>query len=193
MPPSACAARWLTVPAPPLPACRGRARLSLPLLSARLASAGERLNAGGARLERGLEACARQSSARLDKVAGRSLPLLAARLDQGRQRLAAQRLVPGLLSARLAEGRRHLAATQRVMVSLNPDNVLKRGYARITGPDGTTLTTRAAAAGAPLRCISTMARWMRPPGAPPVPPRAAPASRARRIAAPAPRQDDLFG
>jgi exodeoxyribonuclease VII large subunit len=102
------------------------------------ASAGERLNAGGARLERGLEACARQSSARLDKVAGRlSLPLLAARLDQGRQRLAAQRLVPGLLSARLAEGRRHLAATQRVMVSLNPDNVLKRGYARITGPDGT--------------------------------------------------------
>jgi exodeoxyribonuclease VII large subunit len=81
------------------------------------------------------------------------------------------------------------------MVSLNPDNVLKRGYARITGPDGTTLTTRAAAAGAPLTLhFHDGTLDAAPTGAPPVPPRAAPRlARKADSAAPAPRQDDLFG
>ena len=75
-----------------------------------------------------------------------SLPLLASRLTQARERLAHQRLTPAMLSARHSADRQRLDATTRVMASLNPDNVLKRGYVRVTGADGRTLVARDMAA-----------------------------------------------
>ena len=63
------------------------------------------------------------------------------------QRLAALRLSPALVERGIAAARDRLSGTVRVMASLNPDNVLKRGYARVTGASGRTLTTAEAARG----------------------------------------------
>jgi exodeoxyribonuclease VII large subunit len=75
-----------------------------------------------------------------------SAPLLAARLDQAQHRLAALRLAPALVTRRIAEQRGRLEALARLMVSLNPDNILERGYVRVTAEDGRTLVSRDAAA-----------------------------------------------
>lgn len=76
-----------------------------------------------------------------------SAPLLAARLDRARDRLASARLAPALVQRGIDGGRDRLAALARVALSLNPDRVLERGYVRVTAADGRTLTSRAAAAG----------------------------------------------
>lgn len=76
-----------------------------------------------------------------------SAPLLAARLERARDRLAAARLAPALVTRRIDTARGQLAALGRIAQSLNPDNVLERGYVRVTASDGRTLTSRAAAAG----------------------------------------------
>ncbi len=76
-----------------------------------------------------------------------SAPLLAARLERARDRLASARLAPALVTRRIDTARGQLAALARIAQSLNPDNVLERGYVRVTAPDGRTLTSRAAAAG----------------------------------------------
>ncbi len=86
----------------------------------------QRLDQAAERLRRGLvdrTHLARNAFQRLDSRL--SLPLLSARLDRAQERLA------GLA---------------RLHASLNPDAVLQRGYVRVTGADGATLTTRAAAA-----------------------------------------------
>lgn len=87
----------------------------------------------------------------------------AQRLDQGAERLRRalvdrthlarnafqrvdSRLSLPLLSARLDRAQERLAGLARLHASLNPDAVLQRGYVRVTGADGATLTTRAAAA-----------------------------------------------
>jgi exodeoxyribonuclease VII large subunit len=75
-----------------------------------------------------------------------SAPLLAARLDHARQRLTAQRLAPALVTARIAGQRDRLDGLGRLMTSLNPDNILDRGYVRVTAADGRTLVSKAAAA-----------------------------------------------
>ena len=61
------------------------------------------------------------------------------------QRLDSRLSLP-LLSARLDRAQERLAGLARLHASLNPDAVLQRGYVRVTGADGATLTTRAAAA-----------------------------------------------
>jgi len=60
------------------------------------------------------------------------------------QRVAARLSLP-LLGARLAAARGRLDGLARLFVSLDPDKVLARGYARVSGPGGRTLTTRSAA------------------------------------------------
>jgi exodeoxyribonuclease VII large subunit len=105
------------------------------------------LDEAGERLRRGLAGRAQAAGVQLQRVAGRlSLPLLAARLERARERLAAQRLNPALLSARLREDGRRLDGVARVMASLNPDAVLARGYVRVTGEDGRTLVGSSQAA-----------------------------------------------
>ena len=74
-----------------------------------------------------------------------------------------------------------------------------RGYVRVTGPDGTTLTDRAAAAAQPSLTLKFRDGDLQvapgetpPPSPPPQPSRAAPRRRVRDSGT-APAQDDLFG
>ena len=109
----------------------GRERLAaradrLPSPQALLGQQVQRLDDLGERLRRGLGARTQLARGELQRVAGRlSLPLLTARLNQGQTRL---------------EG------LARLVQSLNPDGVLRRGYVRVTGGQGQTLISRAGAA-----------------------------------------------
>jgi exodeoxyribonuclease VII large subunit len=134
------------------PLALGRERLEarvqrLPRTEAVLAPFVQRLDELGDRLRRGLgERIVVARQALQSDGARLSVPLLAARLDQAKHRLAAQRLAPALMTRRIAEQRGRLEALARLMVSLNPDTVLERGYVRVTAADGRTLVSRAAAA-----------------------------------------------
>jgi exodeoxyribonuclease VII large subunit len=134
------------------PLLLGRERLDvrrqrLPRPDALLSPFAQRLDDLSERLRRGLRERIVVARSMLQRDAGRlSLPLLAARLDRARDRLAAQRLAPALVTARIAAQRDRLDGLARVMVSLDPDRVLERGYVRVTAADGRTLVSRAAAA-----------------------------------------------
>lgn len=86
---------------------------------------------------------------RLDDLGERLRRGLGARITTARQALLhdGARLSAPLLAARLASARDRLEALARLAKSLNPDSVLERGYARVTGVDGRTLVSRAAAVG----------------------------------------------
>jgi len=117
----------------------------LPQPQALLAGPTQALDAAGDRLGRALATRAQVAGMALQRVGGRlSLPLLAARLERARERLAAQRLSPVLLRRRQGDAAQRLAAVTRVMASLNPDNVLARGYVRVTA-EGRTLVDAGAA------------------------------------------------
>lgn len=109
----------------------GRERLlaraeRLPKLQALFSPHAQRLDQAAERLRRGLVDRTHLARGAFQRIDSRlSLPLLSARLDRAQERLA------GLA---------------RLHASLNPDAVLQRGYVRVTGPDGATLTTRAVAA-----------------------------------------------
>ncbi len=130
----------------------GRERLAvrvqrLPKAENLLAAPVQKLDELSERLRRGLSERIVIARTALQKDASRlSAPLLAARLTHAQGRLAAQRLSPALLTARVGNGQERLAAMTRVMASLNPDNVLARGYVRVTGADGRTLTDAVVAA-----------------------------------------------
>ncbi|MEC7400158.1 MAG: exodeoxyribonuclease VII large subunit, partial [Pseudomonadota bacterium] len=81
--------------------------------------------------------------------------------------------------------------TVRVMRSLDPDAVLARGYVRVTGADGRTLTDRAAAGKEEALTLKFRDGDLAavPVGAPAAPP----AKRPKRQSAAAPGQEDLFG
>lgn len=109
----------------------GRERLlaraeRLPKPQALFSPHAQRLDQAAERLRRGLVDRTHLARGAFQRIDSRlSLPLLSARLDPAQERLA------GLA---------------RLHASLNPDAVLQRGYVRVTGPDGATLTTRAVAA-----------------------------------------------
>ncbi len=109
----------------------GRERLAaraerMPAPQALLTPHAQRLDDLAERLRRGLSDRTMLARGQLQRVAGGlSAPLLKARIN------AAQGRLDGLA---------------RLFVSLDPDQVLARGYVRVTGPDGRTLTTKAAAA-----------------------------------------------
>lgn len=134
------------------PLALGRERLEarvqrLPRAEALLSPYTQRLDDLGERLRRGLRENIVAARERLQRDATRlSVPLLRGRLDRARDRLAAQRLAPSLITARIAAQRDRLEGLNRVMRSLDPDAVLTRGYVRVIGADGRTLTSQAAAA-----------------------------------------------
>jgi exodeoxyribonuclease VII large subunit len=174
----------------------GRERLTaraqrLPSAQTLLDAPTQRLDEAGERLRRGLATRAQVAGVQLQRVAGRlSLPLLAARLERARERLAAQRLTPAMLNARLREDTRRLDGVTRVMASLNPDAVLARGYVRVTGADGRTLVGRAQAGAEPRLTLHFRDGRL---DAAPLDHAAPPAPRPPR-AKPTPLiQDDLFG
>ncbi|MEY4722245.1 MAG: hypothetical protein RIQ46_1970 [Pseudomonadota bacterium] len=122
-----------------------RARL-LPRPETLLSPQAQKLDDLADRLRRGLGERIVVARTALQGAAGRlSAPLLAARLDRARDRLAAQRLAPALVTKRVDTGRERLDGLARLMQSLDPDRVLERGYVRVTGADGRTLVSRAAA------------------------------------------------
>ena len=85
---------------------------------------------------------------RLDQAADRLRRALIDRTHLARgafQRIDSRLSLP-LLSARLDRAQERLGGLARLHASLNPDAVLQRGYVRVTGADGVTLTDRAAAA-----------------------------------------------
>ncbi len=85
---------------------------------------------------------------RLDEVAERFRRAFADRTRLARADLqrVADRLSLPLLTARVQAAHGRLDGLARLFNSLDPDRVLARGYVRVTGHDGRTLTTRAAAA-----------------------------------------------
>ena len=109
----------------------GRERLAarvqrLPAPTALLSGHSQRLDDAADRLRRGLVQRTQLARGELQRVAGRlSAPLLQARASAASERLG---------------------ALVRLFRSLDPDQVLARGYARITGRSGQTLVDRAAAA-----------------------------------------------
>ena len=181
------------------PLTLGRERLAaraqrLPAPQSLLDGPAQMLDDAGDRLRRGLSERIVVARSALQQTAGRlSLPLLAARLARAGDRLAAQRLTPVLLSSRQAKDAQRLDAVSRIMASLNPDNVLKRGYVRVTSANGLTLINRAQAAAEPALILHFRDGELAvAPGDAPAPPPARPAP--RRVAkADAPGQEDLFG
>lgn len=102
---------------------------------------GERLRAAlGLRLSEARGALARTSGALRPAV-------LEARLGLARERLARQRLDADVLGRIAGRAGERLAALERVLVQLDPDAPLQRGYARVEASDGRTVLDRAVAAG----------------------------------------------
>ncbi len=138
------------------PVTLGRERLAaraqrLPRPEALLAAPAQRLDELGERARRALRERIVAARSSLQNGAGRlSVPLLASRLARAADRLGAVRLAPALLTARIAAQAGRLDALRRLMQSLNPDNILDKGFVRVTGSDGQTLMTRAQAAGVPM-------------------------------------------
>lgn len=137
------------------PVSLGRERLEaraqrLPRPEALLSPYAQKADEFAERLRRGLaERIAVARSALQRDSSHLSAPLLRSRLHRAQDRLDAQRLVPAQLTARLAAARERLDALARLMVSLNPDAILDRGYVRVTAADGRTLVSKAAAAKEP--------------------------------------------
>lgn len=132
---------------------------------------------------------------KLDDLATRLGHGLRERAARARERLQSDRarLNAPLLRNRVQQAQERLAAVARLMVSLDPDNVLKRGYVRVVGPDGTITDKAEAAKQAALTLKFRDGELVVAPGdAPPPKP-----ARARKPAGPKkgtpPAQDDLFG
>ncbi len=153
----------------------------------------ERLEARVRRMPR-IEALLAPQAQKLDDLSGRLRQGLRDRAGAAREALAHDRvrLSPALLRHRVERAQDRLAAAKRLMDTINPNNLLQKGYVRVTGTQGQTLVDAAAAKGeaaltlhfrdGPLD-VAPLAGVQRKP---------TPVPSARRKEPPA-RQDDLFG
>ncbi len=138
------------------PLALGRERLEarvqrLPKGEALLSPFAQRLDELGERLRRGLSERIVAARSALQKDAARlSAPLLASRLERGRERLAAQRLVPALVERRVAESRERVSLLWRMTEQLSPRRVLERGYAIVRNAEGRPVMSAALAAAEPV-------------------------------------------
>jgi exodeoxyribonuclease VII large subunit len=173
----------------------GRERLQaradrLPKREALLEPHAQRLDDLAERLRRGLRDRAAQGREQLSNL--RLAPAALRRnLREAQRALAGQKLVPALVERPLAERRQRLAALARLAEQLHPDRPLQRGYVRVTGPDGRTITDSAVAAGESTLTLKfrdgtldVATGGTSPPPAP---------RRKPRKTRTAPKQDDLFG
>ncbi|OYU36530.1 MAG: exodeoxyribonuclease VII large subunit [Novosphingobium sp. PASSN1] len=118
----------------------------LPEPQALLQGQAQRLDDLGERLRRALVHRTGLAGAQLaQRAAGLRPAVLDARLRQGRERLAAQRLRPALVLNRLDSARGELAALDRVRRSLDPKAPLRRGYVLVTDAGGHLVRSRVAA------------------------------------------------
>ena len=124
---------------------RLEARVSrLPTPGALLQAEAQRLDDLADRLRRALR---ERTSVGQRRLAGQRLTpaVLHRALREGQARLDDRRMAPALLQRRIAEDRRRLESLARLAQQLHPNGPLERGYVRVTGPDGATLTSRKAA------------------------------------------------
>ncbi len=126
---------------------RGGERLTaitvrFPTGDALLATPRQRVDDLGERLKRGLGRSLADARGDLAHAAAALRPpLLAVRITQSRNRLASARLDPRLIARPLAEARDRLDRLWRVADSLGPNKVLERGYVRVEGRGGKTITS----------------------------------------------------
>ncbi len=100
----------------------------------------------GEKLRRGLERRADLARIAFVGTTARLTPALLKRpLERQGDRLKAVRLSPAPLQRQLADGRARLAGLERLLLSLHPEAPLARGFARVTGPDGKTISSSGAA------------------------------------------------
>lgn len=98
------------------------------------------------KLRRGLERRSDLARIAFTGANARLSPALLRRpLERQADRLAAVRLTTLPIERRIAEGRARLDGLDRLLTSLHPEAPLGRGFARVTGSDGRTITTCAAA------------------------------------------------
>ena len=153
----------------------------------------ERLEARVRRIPR-IDALLAPQAQKLDDLAGRLRQGLRDRAAHAREAFQHDRvrLSPALLRHRLERAQDRLAATSRLMISLNPDTLLGKGYVRVTGTAGQTLVDAVVAKNeqaltlhfrdGPLD-VAPLEGTQRKPRA---------VASGKRPVAP-PRQDDLFG
>ena len=123
----------------------------LPPPQALLDGQAQRLDDLGDRLRRALAHRTGLAGALLaQRSAGLRPAVLTARLQQGRERLAALRLRPALVLQRIDAARGQIGALERLRRSLNPKAPLERGYVLVTGADGQLIRSRTAGAGQAL-------------------------------------------
>ena len=154
----------------------------------------ERLEARADRLPTP-EALLQPQAQRLDDLSTRLDHGLRERTARARERLQSDRarLNAPLLKSRVAQAQERLSAVARLMVSLDPDNVLKRGYVRVIGPQGTVTDMVEAAKHAALTLKFRDGDLAVSTGDAPSPaPRPAPKRKPAPEGTP-PAQDDLFG
>lgn len=108
--------------------------------------ASERLEAQRRLLPRLSELTAPQQQ-RTDELGERMRGALGRQISRAELALArpGNMLSPRLLSRAADQGQHRLDSMARLLGSLHPEAPLKRGFARVTGPDGRTITTRDAA------------------------------------------------
>ena len=185
----------------------GRERLEarvqrLPAATNLLAPQQQRLDELAERNRRGLADRASKAREALYSDSARlSAPLLRTRVERARERLERAGLTPALLQAQLGKGREALAPMARVLPQLNPEQPLKRGFARVTDADGKTITSTNQAAVQPSMTIRFADGGLdvvplngdTPPAPPAQTSKKAPQKRTRPKKAPNPAQEDLFG
>lgn len=136
-----CVHRYRERAAERLTATAGR----LPSLDTLLAGQRQRTDDLGERLRRALGKVLADARGDLAQAAGALRPpLLQARRDRAEARLAAARLTDALILRRVGEARDRLDRLWRVAQSLDPDQVLRRGYARVEARAQTIATAVAA-------------------------------------------------
>lgn len=109
----------------------------------------ERLGELVARIDRAVAVDVGRQRSGLSRLAVRIRPhLLARRMERERALLSAPRVNPNprLLEARIREFRNRLSAEMRLIDSLSPDAVLKRGFALVTDDSGALVKDAAAVA-----------------------------------------------
>jgi exodeoxyribonuclease VII large subunit len=125
---------------------RGSERLAgltarMPDAATLLALQRQRTDDLGERLRRGLGKSLADARGDLAHAAGALRPpLLAARMAKSGAQLRAVRLDPRLVARPLADARAQIDRLWRIAASLNPDNVLQRGYARVENRTGASVT-----------------------------------------------------
>ena len=116
----------------------------LPTPDRLLAPQRQRLDDLGERLPRALSRRLAEARGELAHAAGALRPgLLARRVMQERERLAAARLRPVLVTRRVDDAAERLARLWRLAEQLHPDKPLARGYARVEGSKGQVVASAA--------------------------------------------------